>query len=122
MNLPRMLPGIKIPAVVVMAVVLGLALTGGILAANGAIPNAEISSDGTIHACYVPHKNPGENQRKLRVVNDADKCKKSEVHIAWSVEGGGGGTGPPGPAGAAGPPGDPEQSLLRPAPLNSEAR
>ena len=102
-----MLPGIKIPAAVMMAVVLGLALTGGILAAKGAISSAEIPSDGTIHACYVPHKNPGEKQGKLRVVSDAAKYKKSEVHIAWSVEGGGGGTGPPGPAGPTGPGAEP---------------
>lgn len=112
MKLARIVPGVKIPTALMMAVVLGLALTGGVLAAKAAIPSAQIPNDGTIHACYMPHKNAGEKQGKLRLVSDGSKCKRNEVAISWSQAGGGGGggggvgpAGPVGPAGATGPAG-----------------
>lgn len=103
MNPVRMLSGVKIPAAVTMAVVIGLALTGGVLAAKGGISGAQIpDADGQIHACYTPHKNANERQGKLRVVSDGSKCKKNEVAISFGAGGGGGGTGPAGPAGPGG--------------------
>lgn len=100
--------GVKIPAAVLMAVVLGLALTGGVLAAKGAISSASIpDKDGIINACYATHKNVGEKQGKLRLVSDGAKCKKNEQHISWNISGGSGGlkgdTGDTGPEGPAGP-------------------
>ena len=103
MNLVRMLRGVKIPAAIIMALVLALALAGGVMAAKGAISSASIPPTGPFHACYVPHKNVGEKQGKLRIVSDGEKCKRSEVAII--IGGSGDGAGPEGPQGVAGPAG-----------------
>lgn len=117
MKLLRLPLGVKVPAAVMVAAVLALALTGGVLAAKGAISNASIPNNGTIHACYVPHKNAGEKQGKLRLVSDEPKCKKNEEHISWSVAGGLGGekgdTGDTGPQGPGVEPTPPSVVLLR---------
>ena len=102
MNLVKVFSRAKIPAAIMIALVLVLAVTGGALAARGVLSSDDIPNNGTIYACYVPHKNDNERQGKLRVVSDADKCKRSEESIFWSVAGGSGATGPTGPRGPAG--------------------
>ena len=117
MNPVRMLSGVKIPAAVTMAVVIGLALTGGVLAAKGGISGAQIpDADGQIHACYTPHKNANERQGKLRVVSDGSKCKKNEVAISFGAGAEVEAEGLVLPALLA------PVELLNPASLNSEAR
>ena len=109
MNLVKVFSRAKIPAAIMIALVLVLAVTGGALAARGVLSSDDIPNNGTIYACYVPHKNVNERQGKLRVVTNADMCKKSETYISWNVGGGfaegKGDTGPRGPAGTSGPTG-----------------
>ena len=55
----------------------------GIAYAAGAIPAA----DGTINACY--------NDQHVRLVEDADSCKKKETAISWNQQGADGNDGAP---------------------------
>jgi hypothetical protein len=83
---PRLLVGLAVTAVLVLAV--------GI--AGAAIPD---SSDGEIHGCYK------KNQGQLRVI-DAEAgatCLPSELALAWSQTGPTGATGATGPTGPRGP-------------------
>ncbi len=77
----------------VLAVGAALAVVAGV--ALAAIPRA----DGVIEACY--QKKTG----KLRVVDRASACRKSEIPLAWNQEGEKGDPGPAGPPGPVGPPG-----------------
>ena len=66
-----------------------LALSGGALAATGALSNA-----GTLQACV-------NKEGVLRLLKAGKKCKKGQSKVSWNQ------TGPPGPKGAAGAPGTP---------------
>ena len=69
---------------------------------GGAFASASRSGDDPdeIRACV--HKSKG----KLRVVDDASDCKRSERFLSWSTSGAPGPPGPTGPAGPEGPKGD----------------
>ena len=105
MNVRRIITGAKIPAAVMMAIVLALALTGGVLAARAAISSANNPAVGPFDACYMEHKNAGESQGKLRIVSDPDDCRNNEIAIVLSGGGSGSGgeTGPQGEQGEQGP-------------------
>ena len=105
MNVRRIITGAKIPAAVMMVIVLALALTGGVLAARAAISSANNPTVGPFDACYMEHKNAGESQGKLRIVSDPDNCRNNEIAIVLSGGGSGSGgeTGPQGEQGEQGP-------------------
>ncbi len=67
-----------------------------------AIGQAKEGGGDYIYACV-------NRQGEIRIVENADQCRKRETLIKWSVNGGGvgpqGATGPQGPAGPAGPQG-----------------
>lgn len=72
----------------------GILLVGtGYALAQGGVGSVE---NGTIHACY--QKNNGQ----LRIVQDPQECKNSEVPIAWNQRGEDGTVGPTGPQGERG--------------------
>jgi hypothetical protein len=79
----------KRTAIIAVAAVVGLGVSGGTAYAAGLIP----SSDGTIHACY------NTTNGNVRVVAAGSKCRHHEKALVWNQ------TGPVGPQGPAGPQG-----------------
>jgi large repetitive protein len=81
------------------------ALAAAVVAGTAAMATAAGDASGTINAC--------RNLRHglLRIVFDADACRRNEAHLSWNAQGAPGAVGPAGPAGpkgdagAAGPPG-----------------
>src|SRR5688572_25702571 len=85
------------PSSVLVVAALGV-LAGLAGVAVAAIPD----SSGVIHGCYA------RVTGNLRVVDSAQKCRKSERAIQWNQKGPSGPVGPPGPAG---PPGGANESV-----------
>jgi Lamin Tail Domain len=71
------------------------------VAGAAVVQSASSQQDAVINACR--HKATGQ----LRVVADANRCRKSERGLSWNVEGPPGAQGPAGPQGEAGGPGPP---------------
>jgi hypothetical protein len=64
-----------------MAVLAALLVVGGVAVAKG-IAGSIPGDDGTIIGCFKDHKDDKEKKGDLRVVSDADLCKKGETAIA----------------------------------------
>src|SRR5688572_20513425 len=70
----------------------------------GAVPatvQAQIPSNGEIHACLRLDRDNDES-RTFRVVSADEPCRRREVRVRWNVVGP---QGPQGPQGLPGPPG-----------------
>jgi hypothetical protein len=81
----------------ILAAVAAIGVTAAV--AYAAVPSA----NGVINACYRAN---GGDQGQVRLVDDADDCRRNEKHISWNQVGPRGPKGEKGDTGAQGPKGD----------------
>jgi len=83
-----------------------LLVAGGVTVAFGAVP----SSDGTINSCYTKRAGLLTPAGNLRVIDEGESCRSTEIALSFNQRGPQGIPGPQGETGAQGPAGEPGAS------------